>query len=167
MTVENPLAYSYILQEDIYLLNADKDAFAQLPQLAPVVETQPLSFNYLGGRKKNFLILVHYPQLEFIEDKHLAALESTLGRLNYSLDDTAVVNLAHYPDAAYQDLHTYFSPQKLLIMGVNALPAAAPALQQNQVTGLNSCNTLYSFSFDEMMESNDNKKAFWEQMKQL
>jgi hypothetical protein len=26
---------------------------------------------------------------------------------------------------------------------------------------------LYSFSFDEMMSSNDNKKAFWEQMKTL
>jgi hypothetical protein len=32
---------------------------------------------------------------------------------------------------------------------------------------LNGCNTLFTFSFDEMMNSNDNKKAFWEQMKQL
>jgi hypothetical protein len=32
---------------------------------------------------------------------------------------------------------------------------------------LGSCMVLYSFSFDGMMSSNENKKAFWDQMKTL
>ena len=177
MTIENPLAFSFIMQDDIYLLPQDKTAFADKPAVAaipepveiiiPVVETQSISFNYLGGHKKNFLIIVHYPGLEFMDEKHLTALENTLKRLEYSLDDTAIFNIAKHAAVTFEQLEKFFNPKKLLIMGATSLPVGIDQLSLNSVKKASNRDALFTFSFDEMMTSNENKKVFWEQIKQL
>lgn len=112
-------------------------------------------------------MITHYPQLDFIAEKHLTALQSTLKRLGFELEDVAIVNRAKYADAGFEVLADFFKPQKILLLGADALPAGFGTLQLNAPALINNCNMLYTFSFDEMMESNDKKKAFWEQMKQL
>jgi hypothetical protein len=52
-------------------------------------------------------------------------------------------------------------------MGSNALPQGIASISLNRVQSLGNSMVLYTFSFDEMMDSNENKKAFWEQMKAL
>jgi hypothetical protein len=173
MKVENPAALSFILQDDVYLLNTDKLTYSE-PKAEPVIETPiieietpPVKFNYLGGHKKNFLVIVHYPGKEFIEEIHLTALENVFKRLGLSLDDVAIFNLANYNDFHFEKLTEYFKPQKLLVLGKLSLPDGIEALTLNTPQKVGNFQTLYSFSFDEMMDSNENKKAFWEQMKQL
>jgi hypothetical protein len=46
-----------------------------------------------------------------------------------------------------------------------ALPAGIAVPGLNSPRQLAKASVLYSFSFNEMMDSPDNKKAFWEQMK--
>lgn len=169
MKIENPLAYSFIMPDELYLLNADKVAFSMLSMVETIVEieTPPLNFNYLGGHKKNFLVVVHYPGIEFIDEKHLTALENILKGLKLSLEDAAIVNLAVYPDTVFEHLTEFFKPQKLVLLGKSALPSGIDTLTRNQLKKLGDCNTLYSFSFAEMMDNVENKKIFWEQMKQL
>ena len=132
-----------------------------------MVETLPVNFNYLGGHKKNFLIIVHYPGQEFIADNHLIALESILGRLGFSLNDAAILNRANYADATFDLLNDFFKPQKLLILGKSSLPAGIAAPDLNKPKQLDNCKMLFSFSFNEMMDNNELKKIFWEQMKQF
>ncbi len=167
MKIENPIAFSFIMPDELYLLNKDKTPVAAHKEPLPVTETQPDNFNFMGGNKKNFLIIVHYPELEFIDDKHLTALESILKRLNFSVDDTAIFNIAKYAGASIKQLTDFFKPQKLLLLGQNALPTGIGPIALNKIYRSNSCPALFSFSFDEMMDNNENKKAFWEQMKQL
>ena len=185
MTVENPMAYSFIMQDDIYLLNADKEQYSQPQEVAapsavaepepiyapvapaPVIAPEPVSFKYLGGNKKGFLVITHYPEHDFMHDKHLAALESTLTRLGFNRDDIAIVNRVHYTDAYFDVLAAFFSPKKLLILGKQAIPAKMEALELNKLKQSGSLTALLTFSFDEMMDSVEHKKAFWEQMKQL
>jgi len=173
MKIENPAAFSFIMQDDIYLLNKEKDTFSNIapapdaPEPVLVKETPRISFNYLGKHKKLFLILTHYPGTDFIAANHLTALENTLKRLEFSLDDTAILNTAHHPEATMEQLSDFFKPQLLLVLGQKALPSGAQKLELNKRLELNNCRTLFTFSFDEMMDSNENKKAFWEQMKQL
>ena len=174
MKVENPVAFSFIMQDDLYLLNTDKKAF-ETKASAPIVETADehdietvsVNFNYFGSHKKGFLIIVHYPEFEYMHERHLAALESTLKRLDFSLEDVAILNIARYDKAPFEQLTDFFTPQKLLILGANALPAGIGTLVLNKLQQLNNYPALFTFSFDEMMDSNENKKAFWEQMKQL
>ena len=185
MNIENPIAFSFIMQDDIYLLDKDKatystpaalkqeNTFAEPePEYAPVpaepiAVPMPVNFNYLGGHKKNFLVIVHYPEHDLMHDKHLAALESTLTRLGFSRDDVAVFNRAKYLDAEFDVVAAHFKPQKLLLLGKSSLPAGISAVELNKLSQLNGYPVLLTFSFDEMMDSVENKKAFWEQIKQL
>jgi hypothetical protein len=174
---ENSAALHFIMQDDIFLLNQDREAYshtalsaeqpASQPEPLPVVETKQVTFNYLGGNKKNFLITVHYPGIDFMADAHLTALQNTLKRLGFELDDVAILNLANHPEADHETVAGYFKPQKMLLMGESALTPNIVPLKLNEQQTRSNCVLLFSFSFDEMMDSNEYKKAFWEQMKLL
>jgi hypothetical protein len=166
MKIENPAALRFIMQEDIYLLPADKtEQPTAITQ--PVLTTGVTAINYLGGYKKGFLIVAHYTNEEYMATGHMAALESILKRKEYNLDDVAIFNRFTYPDIDFEQTQAYFNPQKLLLLGKNALPANLPALTFNQPQKINEYVALYTFSFDEMMDNTPNKKAFWDQVKNL
>lgn len=187
MKVENPVALRFILQDELYLLNTDKafyekreihqpitepeiktPAIDTIPQEAkPEVKTPELTFNYLGKNLKNFLILVHYPDQEFIADAHLAALQNILKRKEFELDDVVILNMAKHNGATIGQLADFFKPAKLLLLGKAAVPQGLTSLALNTPKTSGSRTALYSFSFDEMMASVDNKKVFWELMKAL
>ncbi|GAA3970437.1 hypothetical protein [Mucilaginibacter dorajii] len=196
MKVENPVALRFILQDELYLLKADKVTY-EIPTVAepeiaepaveqapvvlqtptpviipstqipvvPIIETPSISFKYMGKNLKRFLVLTHYPNLEFIDDAHLTALTNIIKRKDLEVNDLAIVNIATYPDAKYDDLQQFFKPAKVLILGKNALPQAAPTLTLNTPKLLGGLSNLYSFSFGEMMDNVEYKKAFWEQVK--
>ena len=172
------MAYSFIMQDELYLLDNEKELHALTPPavpivsetseiVLPVIETKPFSFNYYGANNKAFLIVVHYNDAEFMADTHLTALTAVLARLQYTIEDVAIFNLANYMDAAFDALLSYFKPQKLLFLGEKSLPTGLGAISQNKPKKIESIPLLFSFSFDEMMSDNEKKKAFWEQMKQL
>ncbi|RVU01248.1 hypothetical protein EOD41_04585 [Mucilaginibacter limnophilus] len=173
MKVENPAAFRFLFQDDVYLLNAEKhlfaekpkkpaDAIAEIPDAA--IETEVISFNYKGNNNKRFLVLAHYPGIECMDEAHLAALTSTLTRKQLSLDDVAIVNLALYALADINVLCSYFKPEKLLVLGKDAV-AKGLSVPFNRHATHNNIAVLFTYGFAEMMSSNENKKAFWEQVK--
>ncbi|CAM3920739.1 hypothetical protein MUGA111182_17380 [Mucilaginibacter galii] len=177
MKLDTPLnQLQYFLPDDLFLLRADRDAYrnpiAQPSEpLAPIEtptiidETPVITFKYLGDNQKNFLVLTHYTADEFIAEAHLNALISTVTRINYSLQDLAIVNLAHTQAANWEQLSQFFKPQKLLILGSKALPSNLPALVLNETDQADNCQALYTFAFEEMMGNKENTKAFWNQIK--
>lgn len=206
MKVDNPQAFAYIMQDEIYLLNKDKGLYtatatdeqpvaeitpviepaqpvatvvaeqpiaqptpvAATPKIPePIVQTPDNEFNYLGKNNKNFVVLVNYANEEHIAAAHLTALESILKRKDLALDDVAILNVNKYAPVKLADLAAYFAPTRLVIMGADALPTGIGNLPLNQPLQGKKTHVLYSFSFDEMMSSNDNKKLFWEHMKTL
>jgi hypothetical protein len=136
------------------------------PQIT-VTETLAEQFNYLGGNKKQFLIITHYLNEEHIAADHLTALQNILKRKDYEIDDVAILNIAKATVTTVTDIVSYFKPEKLLILGEAAVPAGMGVPPVNQYKKMKNGVFLRSFSFDEMMSSTDNKKVFWEQMKNL
>jgi hypothetical protein len=130
-------------------------------------ETEAPAYNYQGDNKKAYLILTHYVNEDFIAANHLTALQNILQRLGYGLADIAIFNIVTKPAVSIIDLVNYFKPQKLLILGQNAVPAGMALPPLNQPKKMKNGVLLHSFSFDEMMDSTDKKKAFWEQIKNL
>lgn len=210
MKVDNPQAFRFILQDELYLLPEDKVAgpiaappvavkavepdipavIAPLSQLAatPVIpssarEIEPANtaspvipqsiqtprpaFNYLGGNNKNFVILVNYASDEHIPAAHLTAMESILKRKDLVLDDVAIFNIHQHQPLAIAKVAELLKPLKMVIMGKEALPQGIGNLPFNSPVQGKKTTVLYSFGFDEMMSSNENKKAFWDQMKTL
>src|SRR5438132_9164076 len=98
MKIENPVAFSFIMQDEIYLLAKDKMSYAAKGEPEsmplPIPETPVVAYNYLGQNKKQFLVMVHYAGLEFMAAQHQAALESTIKRMGLGLPDVAIVNRA-------------------------------------------------------------------------
>ena len=196
MKIENPAAFRFIMDEELYLLNTDKAGITAIKTAEPVVEVlaepepvvmaapraveipaQPepapvaalpaFAPQYLGKHQKGLLILVYYTAHRFMADDHLAALTNILKRKELAIDDVAIVNLNHHPDASFEQFCTYFNPQKVLLMGQKSLVPGIGQLAVNQLKQVAGRTLLYSLSFDEMMPSNDHKKAFWDQMKNL
>ena len=187
VNIENPAALHFIMQDDLFFLNTDKNLYANKVvadetsvaetviiapvAISPVVEIaaveKPVEFKYHGKNNRNFLILVHYPTLEFIHETHLTALENILKRKGFEIDDVAIVNTAKHDVIKLEPLSAYFKPQKMLVLGNSALPKEIQQLALNVPEQVAGFAALYSFSFDEMMDNNDYKKAFWEQMKGL
>ena len=164
MKVEDPAAFRFIINEDIYLLSHDKEH--QSKKVVKEAESVPFSFNYEGKNSKNFLILTYYPNQEAISAPHFAALQAILLRKGYQPDEVAILNIA-LNNADVNAITGYFNPEKLLILGEKAIPGGMPAPQFNRLQPVAGCNILLSFCFDDMMENTDNKRAFWEQMKSL
>jgi hypothetical protein len=172
MKVENPAAYRFIIQDDVYLLPNDKVLEAvklpesvEEPAIKEIVESE-ITLNYLGGHKKQFLILVHYPGHDFIAEAHLTALQNILKRKDHSMDDIAIFNIAKN-NTDFEQLISYFKPQKLLVLGKKSIPIKLETPMLNQLGPIAGCMALYSYSFDEMMDNVDYKKIFWDQMKNL
>ena len=205
MKVDNPQAFAFIMQEEIYLLNKDKGLYTATvfdeaaiaradgvveseqvitsvtlepaTQNAPVavapeipgsiVQTPDNEFNYLGKNNKNFLVLVNYASEEYMSPPHLTALVNILKRKELTMDDVAILNVNKYVPVKFAALAAHFAPTRLVIMGTDALPDGIGKLPLNQPLQGKKTHVLYSFSFDEMMSRNDNKKLFWEHMKTL
>lgn len=193
MKVENPVALRFLLQDELYLLKADRGTYEtiaiaepEIEEVAPIikapepiapppqpvnvtpvleVKTPPIRFNYMGKNTKRFLVLVHYPNLEFIDDTHLAALTNIIKRKELTVDDLAIVNLAKQTNTSYNDLVSFFKPAKLLVLGPAAMPQGIASLSLNVPAALGVVAGLYSFAFGEMMDNVEYKKAFWEQVK--
>jgi len=180
VNIDNTAALHFIMQDDIFLLNTEKDLYnkkvavaeaviTEAEEKAPVaVDTPALeTIKYKGSNTSGYVVLVHYPELEFIHDAHLTALENTFKRKGIEPDKVAIVNMAAHDEIGFELITAQLQPRKLLIMGNHALPAATVPVKFNQLDQLHSCTVLHTFSFDEMMDSNENKKLFWEQMKLL
>jgi hypothetical protein len=85
MKVDNPYAFRFIMEDEIYLLDKDKGVktipstenipVEEAPAITkPIVETPQITFNYLGDNNKRFLVLGNYATEEFIAAEHLTAL---------------------------------------------------------------------------------------------
>jgi hypothetical protein len=172
--IENPIALHFIMQDELFFLKEDREKQDSLaPVMAIIEEETPVAvvtaepkpdFTYTG-KKGGLLILVHYTGQEFIHEIHLSALENILKRRNLAIADVAILNMAKNTGTDFESLVDYFSPQKILVLGEQSLPKGIPGLNLNQPKQTGNTNLLYSFSFDEMMDNPDNKRTFWEQMK--
>lgn len=138
--------------------------------VSPVIQ-QPVkqapAIKYRGNNKSGYVILVHYSSDEWMHETHLTALESTLKRKGIDPADVAIINMAAHGEITFELFTEQLRPKKLLLMGKESLPAGITAVKFNQLHQLAGCTALYTFSFGEMMDSNENKKIFWEQMKGL
>ncbi len=167
MKVEHTPALGYIFPDELYLLKNEQSRYGPGQRPAERVESVRPDFRFIGKNQKKVLILVHYPGDDLMDETHLTALENILKRKTLGLDDVAILNMHQHPHADHEAINAFFSPQKIVIMGNLAVPPGIEQPALHSITTLGGVQTLYSFSFAEMMNDNERKKLFWEQMKKL
>lgn len=179
----NPLALQYLLTEDLYLVDevAGQAPAADQPPVkveeAPLKETLPepakeqpaeySSFDYLGENNKYVLLLTSDAAQKIMAPKELEALQSILGAKKMEMKDVALVNLHRYPGATFAGLKSFFVCSKVVLFGINPQQIQLPPMASNKITDFQGTKILATFSFAEMMDNLDKKKAFWTEMKGL
>ncbi|QQL49203.1 hypothetical protein [Mucilaginibacter ginkgonis] len=168
------------LQDDLYLLPGDNVAIApsetaavsanQQPEITepiaiPAEQTKQIIFNCLGPADSGFLILTHYPGEEYIAAAHLQPLEGILGRKNITTGGFTILNLAKQDVVSFNAIIQYFVPQRLLIMGADAIPDGLQMPALNTALQMADVKVLYTNNFEEMLPSDEKKRAFWAEMK--
>lgn len=120
--------------EDVYLINEPSITWGLPPEPStlPPVEQElivlPLSaseepkpnpnFNFLGGNKRNILILVNDEYNDVSDESGRELLRKIVKSINLVTVDFALVNYAKYKGASYHDLRDFFKSSLIFSFGV-------------------------------------------------
>jgi DNA polymerase III psi subunit len=166
LKASNPLALPFLMTEDLYSVENEIAVFIEnnIPEAS---KPEPAFFEYLGENNKYLLLLVNDPQHQNINPKELETLVNILKAKKQELKDVAIVNLAKYPSATFDELKNFFACNALVLFGINPAQIKLDGVQSNQLINHQNTKVLATFSFAEMQTNTDKKRAFWDEMKKL
>jgi hypothetical protein len=126
-----------------------------------------VSMKYLGKNQKGIVIVVQEASVIYLTDAQMDFLIKVIAACQLSLDDCAVVNLAHQP-ADYLTLETQLNASVVLMLGVSPqqvnLPLAFPAYQ---VQAYRNARYVHSEPVNVLMASIEEKRKFWGTLKMV
>ncbi len=182
---DHPLAISLLLNEEIYAFDLEHKELPATPQpvpnsieevkgeiklppqeerVNPQMEEKP-SYKYLGENNKYVLILLNDPESEFINQTDLIFLLKILAAKQLELKDIAIVNLAYYPSASFENLKDFFACNKILTFGINPAVVNIHGLKANQVLEHQGVKFLGTWSLRQMVNDDNKKKTYWSLLK--
>lgn len=161
LNTTNPAALRFLMNEDLYLVDP-----VQGVQGSAAEGSSP-AFDYLGENNRYLLLLVHIPQQKNLPSQEMDALINTLKAKKMSLYDVALLNIAHYPSATFDNLKDFFVCKTLVLLGVAPQQIQLQKVALNSITAIDNVTVLATYSFAEMLADTDKKRAFWNEMKKL
>lgn len=166
LLAKHPKALQFLFNEELYrIAEGETTNVSAEVVLKEAPAAHMPTFDYLGGNNRFFLLLVNEPDHSFLAPAQLETLTKILQAKGLQLDDVAVVNLAHYPQATFDQLHAFFSFNKLCLFGIAPNSIALPAMASNEPLSHQNTNVLATFSIAEMQQTQHKKVAFWNVMK--
>jgi len=156
----------------IVLSGLYKNSLVTLDEEKKIVETKSeASSKFLGGNKKNILILAKSDDAVFVNDRQLSFLTKLLEACKMNIGDVAIVNHANNP-INISEIKNQFSPKSIILFGMNPsvikLPIDFPAFKLQEY---DSCIYLCAPSLHELdVDTNDGKilkSKLWVCLKKL
>ncbi|HWV72795.1 MAG TPA: hypothetical protein VN040_13800 [Pseudosphingobacterium sp.] len=165
LNTNNPYALRYLLNDTVYAFEITKKD-EELNE-EPLVEVSSY-YEFLGENKKQILYIVDNQAHTYFSSGALDAFSRTINALGLSMEDIAVFNIAkHTSIINFDQICTYFNPQKVILAGASPTQLTLNNLSLNNPITLNNVKILYTFSFEEMLTDIERKKTFWQQVKTL
>jgi len=129
------------------------------------------SYKFLGGNKKNIVLIAQSSDAVFVSEEHLAFITKLLGACKINLEDAAIINNAH-SKATIGELKKQLVPKVLIFFGVEPttikLPLHFPMFKMQEYDG---CMYLYVPSLEELNHDNNEgrllKSKLWVCLKNL
>lgn len=141
-----------------------------IPNIAATLskeEEESTIFDYLGENNRYMVIVHHSNGSKFMPSKEVESLTSILHAKKMEMKDVAVVNIASYPSATAAGLRQYFACSSIVLLGVSPQQLKLPEIPLNSISQWQGINVLFTYDFPGMLDSNDKKRAFWNEMKKL
>ena len=168
MALNNIQLNSALVKEMYKSLLVEPDegiAHKNLPELSdePIGKTHLVKeWKYLGGLKKNILLIVRYPDTAGLPDEQLNFLTSILAACKLNLGDAAILNISHSPSASYKDVMEKFKSTKVILFGVTPEEFEMPInFPEFQVQRFNNCTFLYGPVLEKLEADKILKSKLW------
>jgi len=117
---------------------------------------------FLGGNRKNILILVNYENVSYLPDEELNFLTNMLSACKLNIGDVAIINLNKIPNPSYKEILDTLNGNIVLLFGTDPeilnLPVSFPHFQ---VQSFSSYTFLYTPSLDKIGNDKILKSKLW------
>ncbi|WP_140937447.1 hypothetical protein [Sphingobacterium lumbrici] len=123
-------------------------------------------FIYQGDKSTGVLFILRYPEYPYFSPQAEDAFVKTIGALQLTTHNVAVVNLAnpHNPND-FKLIMQFFQPKKITLLGVEPASLKLPAIAHNSYMKGKVATVFNTFSFEEMFVDVEKKKLFWGEFK--
>lgn len=159
LLTDNPVALKALMSETIFSTGFEQTS----PAHATIVQEE---FIYQGDKSTGVLFILRYPDYPYFSPQAEEAFIKTIGALQLTLQNVAVVNLAntHNPND-FKRIMTFFEPKKITLLGVEPASLNLPAIAHNSYMRGKTATVFNTFSFEEMFADVNKKKLFWTEFK--
>jgi hypothetical protein len=164
--------------DDFYLVNEPSIIWGlpqeeQLPinkvseQASPIavieaVELKPqLNFQFLGGNKRNILILVNDKDHDVSDDPGKELLRKIVKSINLVTADFALLNYAKYQGASFEDFKGYFNSSLVFSFGVAAAEMGLIDHPMHSVVSEGNVRLIFSHELRKLDADIILKKSLW------
>jgi len=124
-----------------------------------------ISYDYLGGNNRFFLLLVNSPNEKYLEKQHQDLLLKILQAKGLQQEDVAILNIANQSPLHFADLHTFFACAKICLFGIAPATLGLANMASNEAFIHEGVRVLATFSLAELAQTQHKKVAFWNVMK--
>jgi hypothetical protein len=142
-----------------------------LPETAVATSEKTSSlkeWRILGRLKKNILIVVRYPNNEYLPDDQLNFLVSVLAACRLSLDDVGIVNISKAPSAFYKETMEKFAGTTAMLFGLTPQEFEMPVnFPEFQVQNFNNCIFLHAPTLEKLEVDKILKSKLWVSLRKI
>ncbi|TDQ76587.1 hypothetical protein [Sphingobacterium yanglingense] len=123
-------------------------------------------FVFQGDKSTGVLFILRYPEFPYFSPQAEEAFIKTIGALQLTPHNVAVVNLANPQNPnEFKRIMEFFKPTKITLLGVEPASLKLPEIAHNSYMRGRVATVFNTFSFEEMFADVEKKKLFWGEFK--
>lgn len=169
LLTDNPVALQALMSETIFStgFSIGQDGQGQQPVTEAVAfDSSSEEFVFQGDKSTGILFILRYPEFPYFSPQAEEAFVKTIGALQLSPQNVAVVNLANPQNPnEFKRIMEFFKPTKIILLGVEPASLKLPEIAHNSYMRGRIATVFNTFSFEEMFADVEKKKLFWGEFK--
>lgn len=172
LLTDNPIALQALMNETLFStgFSIEETKAETVSSSASTVnwDSSEEEFVYKGDKSTGVLFILRYPSFPYFSPAAEEAFIKTIGALQLTPDNVALVNLAnpHNPND-FKRIMAFFEPKKITLLGVEPASLKLPEIAHNSYMKGRIATVFNTFSFEEMFADVNKKKLFWGEFKQF
>jgi len=169
LLTDNPIALQALMNETLFSTGfAMEEVQSQSLDEDSAVswDSSGEEFVYKGDKTTGVLFILRYPSYPYFSPAAEEAFIKTIGALQLTPENVAVVNLANPQNPNdFKRIMEFFTPKKITLLGVEPTSLKLPEIAHNSYMKGRIATVFNTFSFEEMFADVNKKKLFWGEFK--
>jgi len=169
LLTDNPIALEALMNETLFSTGFAMEGVQSksLNEVSAVNwDSSEEEFVYKGDKTTGVLFILRYPSYPYFSPSAEEAFIKTIGALQLTPKNVAIVNLANPQNPNdFKRIMEFFTPKKITLLGVEPASLKLPEIAHNAYMKGRIATVFNTFSFEEMFADVNKKKLFWGEFK--